>query len=189
MFLDRRTSGTFALDVGVLVKPDKPFEIKNLPDARTVARGNWSPTPYDPAKQWKQHTIAGHRAFVAAHAVIIDWGGVEVHVTNEQPLYSVKPVLSQAELIRIATSLNVPASGAVGYGYPISQAVPQPTAHSYGALPPPECRWVRAWCCCPASRAPTTNWRKGVVRAGLPAPVDAPNRAACARSRWPQGVS
>jgi hypothetical protein len=125
MFVDRSArSQIFTLDIGVLVAPQKPLELKNLPDARTIPSGNWSPTPYDPAKQWTQTTIAGHRAFVAAHAVIVDWGGVEVHVTNQNMGYAVKPVLSKQELIRIAASLTVPSSGAVGHGYPLSQAVP-----------------------------------------------------------------
>jgi hypothetical protein len=85
MFVDRSANASqlFTLDVGVLVTPQKPLELKDLPDARTVPTGNWSPTPYDPAKQWTQTTIAGHRAFVSAHDVIVDWGAVEVHVTNE----------------------------------------------------------------------------------------------------------
>jgi hypothetical protein len=126
MFVDRSASRSqlFTLDVGVLVAPQKPLELKDLPDARTVASGNWSPKPYDPAKQWTQTTIAGHRAFVSAHDVIVDWGGVEVHVTNENFPYAVKPVLSQRELIRIAASLTVPPSGAIGNGYRLSQAVP-----------------------------------------------------------------
>ena len=131
MFVDRSASRSqlFTLDVGVLVAPQKPLELKDLPDARTVRTGNWSPTPYDPAKQWTQTTIAGHRAFVSAHDVIVDWGGVEVHVTNENFPYAVKPVLSQQELIRIAASLTVPPSGSIGNGYPLSQAVPAANLH------------------------------------------------------------
>jgi len=131
MFIDRSASRSqlFTLDVGVLVAPDKPLELKDLPDARTVTSGNWSPRPYDPAKQWTQTTIAGHRAFVSAHDVIVDWGGVEVHVTNENFPYAVKPVLSQHELIRIAASLAVPRSGAIGNGYRLSQAVPAANLH------------------------------------------------------------
>ena len=126
MFVERSAnrSQLFTLDVGALVTPQKPLELKRLPDARTVLTGNWSPTPYDPAKQWTQTTIAGHRAFVSAHDVIVDWGGVEVHVTNENFPYGLKPVLSQQELIRIAASLTVPLSGSIGNGYPLSQAVP-----------------------------------------------------------------
>ncbi len=131
MFIDRSASRSqlFTLDVGVLVAPDKPLELKDLPDARTVTSGNWSPKPYDPAKQWTQTTIAGHRAFVSAHDVIVDWGGVEVHVTNENFPYAVKPVLSKHELIRIAASLAVPPSGAIGNGYRLSQAVPAANLH------------------------------------------------------------
>lgn len=126
MFVDRSVSRSqlFTLDIGVLVAPQKPLELKDLPDARTVASGNWSPTSYDPAKQWTQTTIAGHRAFVSAHTVIVDWGTVEVHVTNENFPYAVKPVLSRTELIRIAASLTVPTSGRIGNGYPLSRAVP-----------------------------------------------------------------
>jgi hypothetical protein len=126
MFIDRSASGSqlFTLDVGVLVAPRKPLQLKYLPDARTVPSGNWSPTPYDPAKQWTQTTIAGHRAFVSAHDVIVDWGGVEVHVTNEYLHYAIQPVLDQRELIRIAASLTVPPSGTIGNGFPLSQAVP-----------------------------------------------------------------
>jgi hypothetical protein len=113
----------------VLVAPQKPLDLKNLPDARTVSSGTWSPTPYDPAKQWTQMTIAGHRAFVAAHDVIVDWGGVEVHVTNQDMNFAVKPVLSHRELIRIAASLTVPPSGTVGNGYPLSKAVPAANLH------------------------------------------------------------
>ena len=131
MFVDRSASRSrlFSLDVGVLVAPQKPLELKDLPDARTVPSGNWSPRPYDPAKQWTQTTIAGHRAFVSAHDVIVDWGTVEVHVTNENFPYAVKPVLSQHELIRIAASLTVPPSGTMGNGYPLSQAVPAANLH------------------------------------------------------------
>jgi hypothetical protein len=125
MFVDRSArSQIFTLDIGVLVAAQKPLELNDLPDARTIPSGNWSPTPYDPAKQWTQKTIAGHRAFVAAHAVIVNWGGVEVHVTNQNLNFTVKPVLPQEELIRVAASLTVPSSGAVGHGYPLSQAVP-----------------------------------------------------------------
>src|SRR6476620_7842812 len=121
MFIDRSASGSqlFTLDVGVLVAPQKPLELKDLPDARTVPSGNWSPTPYDPAKQWTQTTIAGHRAFVSAHDVIVDWGAVEVHVTNEYFPYAAQPVLDQHELIRIAASLTVPPSGTIGNGFPL----------------------------------------------------------------------
>jgi hypothetical protein len=131
MFVDRSASRSqlFSLDVGVLVAPQKPLELKDLPDARTAPSGNWSPRPYDPAKQWTQTTIAGHRAFVSAHDVIVDWGTVEVHVTNENFPYAVKPVLSQHELIRIAASLTVPPSGTTGNGYPLSQAVPAANLH------------------------------------------------------------
>jgi len=131
MFIDRSASGSqlFTLDVGVLVAPQKPLQLKYLPDARTVPLGNWSPTPYDPAKQWTQTTIAGHRAFVSAHDVIVDWGGVEVHVTNEYLHYAVQPVLDQRELIRIAASLTVPPSGTIGNGFPLSQAVPAANLH------------------------------------------------------------
>lgn len=58
-----------------VVRASDHGEGKNLPDARTMPSGNWSPTPYDPAKQWTQTTIAGHRAFVAAHDVIVDSAG------------------------------------------------------------------------------------------------------------------
>jgi hypothetical protein len=131
MFVDRSVSRSqlFTLDIGVLVAPQKPLQLKDLPDARTVPSGNWSPTPYDPAKQWTRMTIAGHRAFVSAHDVIIDWGTVEVHVTNENFPYAAKPVLSQHELIRIAASLTVPPSGTIGNGYPLSQAVPAANLH------------------------------------------------------------
>jgi hypothetical protein len=131
MFVDRSADRAqiFTLDVGVLVAPQKPLDLKNLPDARTVSSGTWSPTPYDPAKQWTQMTIAGHRAFVAAHDVIVDWGGVEVHVTNQDMNFAVKPVLSHRELIRIAASLTVPPSGTVGNGYPLSKAVPAANLH------------------------------------------------------------
>jgi len=131
MFVDRSAGRAqiFTLDVGVLVAPQKPLDLKNLPDARTVSSGTWSPTPYDPAKQWTQMTIAGQRAFVAAHDVIVDWGGVEVHVTNQDINFAVKPVLSQQELIRIAASLTVPPSGTIGYGYPLSKAVPAANLH------------------------------------------------------------
>jgi hypothetical protein len=131
MFVDRSMSRSqfFTLDVGVLVAPQKPLELKDLPDARIVPPGNWSPTPYDPAKQWTQTTIAGHRAFVSAHDVIVDWGTVEVHVTNENFPNAVNPVLSQHELIRIAASLTVPPSGTIGNGYPLSQAVPAANLH------------------------------------------------------------
>jgi hypothetical protein len=131
MFVDRSASRSqlFSLDVGVLVAPQKPLELKDLPDARTAPSGNWSPRPYNPAKQWTQTTIAGHRAFVSAHDVIVDWGTVEVHVTNENFPYAVKPVLSQHELIRIAASLTVPPSGTIGNGYPLSQAVPAANLH------------------------------------------------------------
>jgi len=131
MFIDRSASGSqlFTLDVGVLVAPQKPLELKDLPDARTVPSGNWSPTPYDPAKQWTQTTIAGHRAFVSAHDVIVDWGAVEVHVTNEYFPYAAQPVLDQHELIRIAASLTVPPSGTIGNGFPLSRAVPAANLH------------------------------------------------------------
>ena len=120
---------TFTLDVGVLFAPHTPLELKDLPDARTVTARSWTPKPYNPANQWTQMTIAGHRAFVSAHDVIVDWGGVEVHVTNEQFPFAVKPVLSRDELIRVAASLTVPPSAAVGNGYPLSKAVPAANLH------------------------------------------------------------
>ena len=122
-------SPLFTLDVGVLAAPRTPLELKDLPDARTVTARSWTPKPYNPANQWTQMTIAGHRAFVSAHDVIVDWGGVEVHVTNEQFPFAVKPVLSRDELIRVAASLTVPPSAAVGNGYPLSKAVPAANLH------------------------------------------------------------
>jgi hypothetical protein len=122
-------SPLFTLDVGVLAAPRTPLELKDLPDARIVTGRTWTPGPYQPEKQWTQMTIAGHRAFVSAHDVIVDWGGVEVHVTNEDFPFAVKPVLSQQELTRIAASLTVPPSGTIGYGYPLSKAVPAANLH------------------------------------------------------------
>lgn len=131
MFVDRSGGGTqiFTLDVGVLVAPQTPLELKDLPDARTVTARSWTPRPYNPAKQWTRMTIAGHRAFVAAHDVIVDWDGVEVHVTNQDMNFAVTPVLSHDELIRIAASLTVPPSGTIGNGYPLSQAIPAGNLH------------------------------------------------------------
>jgi hypothetical protein len=120
---------TFTLDIGVLAAPHTPLELKDLPDARTFSGRSWTPRPYNPANQWTQTTIAGHRAFVSAHDVIVDWQGVEVHVTNGNFPFAVKPVLSQRELIWVAASLTVPRSATLGNGYPLNQAVPAANLH------------------------------------------------------------
>jgi hypothetical protein len=79
---------------------------------------------------WQKTTVAGHLAWVGPHDVLIKWGSIQVGVASSRTDGDTStPLLGKAELLKIAASLTVTDSNAVGHGYALASAFPTSAFH------------------------------------------------------------
>jgi hypothetical protein len=74
---------------------------------------------------WTKTTVAGHLAWVSPHAVLIQWGDIQIGLASTRIEGDDRThLLSRAELLKIANSLSDPAGTEPGQGHPLVSALP-----------------------------------------------------------------
>jgi hypothetical protein len=69
--------------------------------------------------------VRGHLARVARHDVLIQWGNVNIDISSPRVTGNTTiPLVSKAELLKVANSLTVPTSDAIGPGFPLASSMP-----------------------------------------------------------------
>lgn len=118
-FIDRsvRDDRHSTLDIVSVIDPAVPLDKAKPDQLPGFDNGPWTKT-----------TVRGHLAYVAPHDVLIQWGNVQIGVASTRITGDTStPLLSKAELLKVANSLTVPSSVDIGQGYPLTTAIP-PTA-------------------------------------------------------------
>lgn len=74
---------------------------------------------------WTRTTVRGHLAWIAPHAVLIQWGKIQVGVSSSRASNdTTSALLSRKELLKVANSLTVPHDTTWSNGYPLLTSVP-----------------------------------------------------------------
>lgn len=112
-----RGSSTLALSISAVLGPEWPLTDggdNQLPQEVDGPRG-----PFDPT------TIRGHRAFVSDNCIVIQWGEVEIALTDASR-YNTDghPMYPRSELLKVAESLTVSSNAEAGHGYPLLESLP-----------------------------------------------------------------
>lgn len=117
----RRGTDTTVLSVSAVLGPAVPLTDGSgaqLPGVINGAHG-----PYD------RTTIEGHDAFVSDNCIVIQWGGVEIALTdasedNNPDNTDGHPMYPRAELLKVAQSMAVSPRADFGHGYPLIDSLP-----------------------------------------------------------------
>jgi hypothetical protein len=77
---------------------------------------------------WTKTRVHGHLAWTAPHDVIIQWGPIIIDLVSNRPTgNTTTPLISRAELLKVAAALTAPTSNAVGDGFPLDSSLPPGT--------------------------------------------------------------
>jgi hypothetical protein len=116
-FVDRRPHQSSRLQI---VSVFDPFQSLATATPKTLPRFDDGP--------WTRTTVRGHLAWTAPHDVLIQWGNIIIDLISNRPTGNTSIALvSRQDLLDVATSLTVPASNAVGAGFPLGTSLPRGT--------------------------------------------------------------
>ena len=116
-FVDRRSHNASSFDI---ISIYQPFQSLTTATPKTLPAFDNGP--------WTRTTIRGHLAWTAPHDVLIQWGPILIDLTSTRPTGNTSIALvSRQDLLDVAASLTVPASNAIGAGFPLSTSLPPKT--------------------------------------------------------------
>lgn len=116
-FVDRRSEDGGRFDI---VSVYHPFQSLASATPKTLPTFDDGP--------WTRTTVRGHLAWTAPHDVLIQWGQIIIDLVSFRPTGNTSIALvSRKDLLAVANSLTVPASNAVGHGFPLATSLPPGT--------------------------------------------------------------
>lgn len=116
-FVDRRPGPRTSFDIVSVYHPFQSLAAATPKTLPTFDNGPWTKT-----------TVHGHLAWTAPHDVLIQWGPVLIDLTSNRPTGNTTDgLVSRKDLLDVAASLTVPASNAIGAGFPLDASLPPGT--------------------------------------------------------------